>query len=70
MTDHPASGRPAPSGRPWSDGVSAETLRPLGKLTVFRKSRQHDQRRIERAIRAQKICERDHRGPATKTYDR
>jgi hypothetical protein len=39
-------------------------------LTVFRKTRQHDQRQIDRAIRAQKICERDHRGPATETYER
>ena len=31
-------------------------------LTVFRKTRQHDQRQIDRAVRAQKICERDHTG--------
>ncbi|WP_433411495.1 hypothetical protein ACQP1V_22755 [Microtetraspora malaysiensis] len=30
-------------------------------LTVFRKTRQHDQRQIDRAVRAQKVCERDHR---------
>jgi len=29
-------------------------------LTVFRKTRQHDQRQIDRAVRAQKTCERDH----------
>jgi hypothetical protein len=39
-------------------------------LTVFRKVRQHDQRQIERAVRAQQACERDHRGPAAKTYER
>jgi hypothetical protein len=27
-------------------------------LTVFRKTRQHDQRQIDRAVRAQKTCER------------
>jgi len=31
-------------------------------LTVFRKTRQHDQGQIGRAVRAQHICERDHRG--------
>src|ERR1700756_3875833 len=39
-------------------------------LTVFRKTRQHEQRQIDRAVRAQKSCERDHRGTATKTYER
>ena len=39
-------------------------------LTVFRKTRQHEQRQIDRAVRAQKICERDHRGPAMQTYER
>ncbi len=39
-------------------------------LTVFRKTRQHEQRQIDRAVRAQKTCERDHRGPATETYER
>jgi hypothetical protein len=37
---------------------------------VFRKTRQHEQRQIFRAIRAQKICERDHRRPAMETYER
>jgi hypothetical protein len=37
-------------------------------LTVFRKTRQHEQRQIGRAVRAQKTCERDHHGPATQTY--
>jgi hypothetical protein len=39
-------------------------------LTVFRKTRQHEQRQIERAVRAQKTCERDHRGEAAETYER
>jgi phage-related protein len=39
-------------------------------LTVFRKTRQHDQKQIDRAVRAQKACERDHRGPAVETYER
>jgi hypothetical protein len=39
-------------------------------LTVFRKTRQHDQRQIDRAVRAQKACERDHRGAAAETYER
>lgn len=46
---------------------------PDGKivlLTVFRKTRQHEQRQIDRAVRAQKICEQDHQGPAIETYER
>ena len=39
-------------------------------LTVFRKTRQHDQRQIDRAIRAQKACDRDHRGLAVEIYQR
>ena len=39
-------------------------------LTVFRKTRQHDQRQIDRAVRAQQVCERNHRGPAAQTYER
>ena len=39
-------------------------------LTAFRKTKQHDQRQIDRAIRAQKTCERDHYGPAAETYER
>jgi hypothetical protein len=39
-------------------------------LTVFRKTRQHDQRQIDRAVRAQKACEREHRGAAAETYER
>jgi hypothetical protein len=39
-------------------------------LTVFRKTRQHDQRQIDRAVRAQQVCERDHQGPAAHIYER
>jgi hypothetical protein len=39
-------------------------------LTVFRKTRQHEQRQIDRAVRAQKTCESDHHGPVTQTYER
>jgi hypothetical protein len=41
-------------------------------LTVFRKTRQHEQRQIDRAVRAQKKSpyERDHHGPVTETCER
>jgi hypothetical protein len=39
-------------------------------LTVFHESRQHDQRQIDRAVRAQQKCQRDHRGPAEQTQER
>jgi hypothetical protein len=39
-------------------------------LTVFGKTRQHDQRQIDRAVRAQQTCERDHHGPAGLAYER
>lgn len=39
-------------------------------LTVFRKTRQHEQGQIERAVRAQKVCESEHHGPVTATYER
>ena len=32
-------------------------------MTVFRKTRQHDQWRIDRAVRAQELCERKYHGP-------
>ena len=38
--------------------------------TVFQKTRQHDQRQIDRAVRAQKMCERDHRVPVVEIYER
>ncbi|WP_214411700.1 type II toxin-antitoxin system RelE/ParE family toxin [Sphaerisporangium fuscum] len=39
-------------------------------LTVFHKTKQHDQRQIDRAVRMQKICERDHHGPVTESFER
>jgi hypothetical protein len=39
-------------------------------LTVFHKTRQHDQRQIDRAVRAQQACEREHHRPAEQTYER
>lgn len=39
-------------------------------LTVFRKTRQHDQRQIDRAVRAQQVCARDHHGPPGRMYER
>ena len=39
-------------------------------LTVFWKTRQHDQRQIDRAVRAQKTCECDHRAPVVEIYER
>ena len=55
----------APGRIIWKDKCGRIVL-----LTVFRKTRQHEQRQIDRAVRAQKFCERDHRGPATETYER
>ena len=39
-------------------------------LTVFRKTRRHDERQIDRAVRAQKLCESDHHGLAAGIYER
>ncbi|GAA4219846.1 hypothetical protein GCM10023075_04500 [Streptosporangium album] len=39
-------------------------------LTVFRKAKQRDQRQIDRAVQAQKVCERDHHGPVAEIYER
>jgi hypothetical protein len=39
-------------------------------LTVFRKTRQHEQRQTGRAVRAQKACARDHHDTVTETYER
>jgi phage-related protein len=44
--------------------------RTIVLLTVFRKTRQHDQKQIDQAVRARKACERDHRGAAEETYER
>src|ERR1022692_4130890 len=70
-------------GGPWSDHLEgavwelrirlrdvAARVTSIVLLTVFRKTRQHDQRQIDRAVRAQKLCERDHRKPAVETYER
>ena len=53
-------------GGPWSDHLRGTIV----LLTVFRKTRQHEQRQIDRAVRAQKTCQRDHRGTAAETYER
>ena len=44
--------------------------RTIVLLTAFQKTRQHDQKQIDRAVRAQKLCEREHRGPVSGTYGR
>jgi hypothetical protein len=63
----------APTGpSPCSEAESAAS-RPDGMivmLTVFHKTRKHDQRQIDRAVRAQQACEREHRRPAEQTYER
>ncbi|MFI6575093.1 type II toxin-antitoxin system RelE/ParE family toxin [Nocardiopsis sp. NPDC050513] len=57
-------------------GVAARVTywcRPDGRivlLTVFRKTKQHDQRQIDRAVRAQKICANEHDGPVVESYER
>jgi hypothetical protein len=67
-------------GVPWSDHLDGPAwelrirLRDVAArivlLTVFRKTRQHEQRQIDRAVRAQKTCERDHRVPVAEIYER
>ncbi|WP_345039617.1 type II toxin-antitoxin system RelE/ParE family toxin [Streptomyces sannanensis] len=44
--------------------------RTIVLLTVFRKTKQHDQAQIDRAVRAQKLCESEHHGPVIATYER
>lgn len=44
--------------------------RTIVLLTVFRKTMQHDQRQIDRAVRAQKTCERDHLTPVAAACER
>jgi hypothetical protein len=39
-------------------------------LTVFRKTKQHDQKQTDRALWAQRARERDHRGLAAETCER
>ena len=76
---------PVVVGRPWSDHLDGPVWELLIRLrdvaariaywwtivllTVFRKTRQHDQKQIDRAVRAQKACERDHRGAAAETHE-
>jgi hypothetical protein len=38
-------------------------------LTVFRKTSQHDQRQIDRVVRAQKLYEREHHGTSAETHE-
>ncbi|MFE7614413.1 type II toxin-antitoxin system RelE/ParE family toxin [Streptomyces sp. NPDC057496] len=44
--------------------------RTIVLLTVFRKTRQHEQGQIDRAVRARKVCESTHHEPVTATYER
>ncbi|MFF8615272.1 hypothetical protein [Streptomyces sp. NPDC015350] len=44
--------------------------RTIVLLTVFRRTRQHEQGQIDRAVRAQKVCESTHHEPVTATYER
>ncbi|SDJ61302.1 Phage derived protein Gp49-like [Nonomuraea maritima] len=44
--------------------------RTIVMLTVFRKVKQHDQRQINRAVLAQKLCDRDHRDLAHDLFER
>ncbi|MBV9794014.1 MAG: type II toxin-antitoxin system RelE/ParE family toxin [Actinobacteria bacterium] len=39
-------------------------------LTVFRKTRQHEQRQIDRAVRAQQVCATEHERPPIESYER
>jgi hypothetical protein len=39
-------------------------------LTVLRRTSQHDQWKIDRAVRAQELCESEHHGTAAETYER
>jgi hypothetical protein len=54
-----------PGNLPW-----CRDDRTIVLMTVFRKTVQHDQRQVDRAMRAQKICERHHFPPAAATYER
>ncbi len=62
-------------GGPWSDHLGGaiwelRLRRTIVLLTVFRKTMRHDQKQIDRAVRAQKTCERDHCEPTVATYER
>ena len=43
---------------------------PTQVLTIFRKTSQHDQRQIDRVVRAQKLYEREHHGTSAETHER
>jgi hypothetical protein len=47
-------------GGPWCDHLEGAVW----------ETRQHEQKQIDRAVRVQKACERDHRGRAAETYER
>jgi hypothetical protein len=58
-------------GGPWSDHLEGPVWELRIRLRdVFRKTKQHDQRQIDRAVRTQKLCERDHRSPVADVYER
>ena len=64
-------------GGPWSDHLEGPLwelrlrLRDIAaRVTYWCTPDEHEQRQIDRAVRAQKTCERDHHGPATETYER
>lgn len=65
----PLPGRPC-RARAQADLGATTAERTIVLLTVFQKTRQHDQKQIDRAVRAQKTCERDHRGPPAEAYER
>ncbi|MDF9814950.1 DNA-binding protein [Streptomyces sp. SPB162] len=44
--------------------------RKIVLLTVFRKTKQHDPAQIDRAVRAQKVCDSEHHGPVNESYER
>ncbi|MFG2075751.1 type II toxin-antitoxin system RelE/ParE family toxin [Nonomuraea maritima] len=44
--------------------------RTIVMLTAFRKVKQHGQRQINRAVLAQKLCDRDHRDLAHDLFER
>jgi hypothetical protein len=54
-----------PEVRDWLDNLSNSDYKRVDEVCGL-----HEQRQIDRAVRAQKTCERDHRGPATETYER
>jgi hypothetical protein len=68
-----------PEVRDWLDSLSDSGFKRVDEVAgmlaeecpgLGGKTRQHDQRQIDRAVRAQQVCERDHRGPVAQTYER